>query len=76
MRCLSVSDRAVIPVIRLTRQGLTCTDEHQVGDGGPVELIVGDQGDVPAGGDPGLVRESQQYSVVVSAHQVDGLDVT
>ena len=66
----------VMSAIRLTRPGLTCSDEHQVGDGCPVELIVGHQGDVPAGGDSGLVRQSQQYSVVVSPHQVDVLDVT
>ena len=55
---------------------LTGSDEHQVGDGCPVELVVGDEGDVPAGGDPGLVRQSQQQSVVVGAHQVDVLDIT
>ena len=58
------------------RKGPTCSDQHEVGHGRPVELIVGDERDVPAGGDSRLVRESQQESVVVRPHQVDVLDVT
>ena len=56
------------------RKGGTCSDQHQVGDGCPVELVVGDEGDVPAGGDSGLVRESQEQAVVV-VDEVDVLDV-
>ena len=55
-------------------KGPTCSDQHQVGHGGPVELIVGDEGDIPAGGDSGLVRESQEQAVVV-VDEVDVLDV-
>ena len=60
--------------LKYGRKAPTCSDQHQVGHGGPVELIVRDEGDIPAGGDSGLVRESQEQAVVV-VDEVDVLDV-
>ena len=56
---------------------LTGSDEHEVGDGCPLEGVGGPhQGDVPAGRQAALVRQGEQQAVGVSLHQVDILDVT